>query len=108
LSLSDTFGANLRHRRKDAGLTQVMLAERVQMSIDMMSRLERGKASPSFETIEALAAVLEIPPEAFFHSSIEANLPGPRGRLLNQVNVQLSRMSDDDIAKAIKLLTALR
>ncbi|HSP23653.1 MAG TPA: helix-turn-helix transcriptional regulator [Saliniramus sp.] len=108
MSLSKTFGANLRHRRKDARLTQVVLAERVSLSIDMLSRLERGEASPSFKTIKTLAEALDIPPEAFFHSSLEANLPGPRGRLLNQVNVQLSRMSDDTIAQAIKLLTALR
>lgn len=107
MSLKETFGANLRHYRKAEGLTQTGLAEKVGLSLDMIGRLERGLTAPSFETIEKLAKVLNIPEAALFGPNLMALPTGERGRLLKRINVHLSRMNEDELAKAEKVLEAL-
>lgn len=66
MSLAATFGSNLRHHRKAKHLTQDQLAEKVELSSEMISKIERGIAAPSFTTVEKLSEVLEVPEVAFF------------------------------------------
>jgi transcriptional regulator with XRE-family HTH domain len=70
------------------GLTQDQLAERVGRTVEMVNRIERGVAAPSFETLEALSAALETAPRDFFGlGQYEARAGGDRGleRLLDRV-----------------------
>ena len=101
-------GANLRHHRGAAGLTQGRLAERVGLSSDMISRLQRGTAAPSFLTIELLARVLDILPEALFNRFDAMQLPGERGRLMDQLQSKTARLDNDDLAWLLKLIEAMR
>jgi transcriptional regulator with XRE-family HTH domain len=61
-----TVGARIRELRKRRGLTQEELASRCCLSVSHVSMLERGHRSPSYETLLALAQVLEVPPGALF------------------------------------------
>jgi len=108
LSLASRLGANLRHHRGAAGLTQGRLAERVGLSSDMISRLQRGTAAPSFLTIELLARVLDILPEALFNRFDAMQLPGERGRLMDQLQSKTARLDNDDLAWLLKLIEAMR
>lgn len=69
--LQSTFGANLRRFRTHLQLTQAQLAEQIGRSTDLISRIERGEASPSFDTIEQLSVALAIPPHALFGGPVE-------------------------------------
>ncbi|HEC90918.1 MAG TPA: helix-turn-helix domain-containing protein [Alphaproteobacteria bacterium] len=60
------FGRRLREYRLDKGMTQARLAEKGGLSLDMIGRLERGQAAPSFKTIGKLCEILAVPPEALF------------------------------------------
>lgn len=60
------FGKRLRKVRRSKDLTQEQLAELVGISVDFVSLIERGLSSPSFETIQKLSEVLEVPVEEFF------------------------------------------
>lgn len=102
-----TFGANLRHYRKAKGLTQTGLEEKVGLSLDMIGRLERGLTAPPFETIEKLANVRNIPEPALFGPNLMALPTGERGRLIKRINVRLSRMKEDELAQAERVLEAL-
>ena len=53
-------GKRLRDTRKAAGLSQELLAEKAGISVDFISMIERGKRSPSIETIEKLSKALHI------------------------------------------------
>lgn len=108
MSLASRFGDNLRHHRDAAKLTQGGLAERVGISADMVSRLERGTAAPSFLTIESIARVLNIPPEALFNRFEAMQLPGERGRLMDQLQSKTARLNNDDLARLLKLIEAMR
>lgn len=60
------FGKRLRQLRRERDLTQEYLAEAAEISVDMLSNIERGVNAPSFETLEKLAAVLKVQIHLFF------------------------------------------
>src|SRR3990170_7086872 len=54
-------GAQIRRRRHDRDLTLSRVAERTGLNIGYLSQLENDKASPSLETLAALAEALDVP-----------------------------------------------
>lgn len=59
-------GNLIRHHREMAGLTQAELAARIDRSVQLIGRMERGQAAPGFDTLEALARALAVPVREFF------------------------------------------
>jgi transcriptional regulator with XRE-family HTH domain len=107
VTLREIFGSNVRHYRKARGLTQQQVAEQVGMSLKMVGGIERGDAAPSFDTIEKIAAALEVPEAALFGTGILTVPPGERGRLLQRLNAQLSKLNNDALARASRLIKAM-
>ncbi|MBQ7886215.1 MAG: helix-turn-helix transcriptional regulator [Clostridia bacterium] len=56
-----TIGQNIRTARKEAGLTQEQMAEKLKMSQLHFGRLERGERPASLEQIAQIAQVLRVP-----------------------------------------------
>ena len=54
-------GSQIRRRRRDRGLTLARVAELTGLNIGYLSQVENDKASPSLETLAALAAALDVP-----------------------------------------------
>ena len=54
-------GARIRRRRVESGLTLARIAERTGLNIGYLSQVENDKASPSLETLAALAEALDVP-----------------------------------------------
>jgi transcriptional regulator with XRE-family HTH domain len=54
------FGKRLRQLRRQADFTQEQLAERIGVSVEFVSNMERGINAPSFETLERLAGSLKL------------------------------------------------
>ncbi len=65
--LRHKFGARLRELRRTAGLTQERLAERVGISVDFISLVERGVNAPSFDTLEKIAITLRVQVKELFN-----------------------------------------
>jgi transcriptional regulator with XRE-family HTH domain len=59
-TIKKKFGVNLFQLRSKAGLTQSILAERTNLSIDSISRIERGERAPSLESIEKISTALKV------------------------------------------------
>jgi len=55
-----TIGQNIRAARKEAGLTQEQIAEKLKMSQLHFGRLERGERPASLEQIAQIAQVLRV------------------------------------------------
>ena len=53
-----SLGENIKTRRKDKGLSQEELAERVLVSTPMICQIERGTRNPSLQLGKAIADVL--------------------------------------------------
>jgi transcriptional regulator with XRE-family HTH domain len=106
-ALMEIFGANVRHYRKARGMTQEQFAAATDLSLAMMGKIERGDTAPSFESVERIAAALDVPEGALFATGPTTEPTGERGRLLQRINIQLSKLNNDDLARAAKMLTAL-
>ena len=66
MDIGKQLGKRIKQIRKVARLTQEMLAEKTGLSVEYISRLERGMSQPSFKTFEALAKSLAVNPKDFF------------------------------------------
>lgn len=107
MSLAVIFGANLRHHRKGRHLTQAQLAERVALSTEMIGKMERGIAAPSLATIERLSDILDLPAMAFFGVGSVLTHDSERTRILGKIHLRLSRLNEDQLARADRMLGAL-
>jgi transcriptional regulator with XRE-family HTH domain len=54
-------GAQVRRRRRERGLTLSQVSEATGLNIGYLSQVENDKASPSLETLAALAEALDVP-----------------------------------------------
>ena len=60
--LRATLGANVRAERKRRGLTQEGLAEKLDITPRYFAAIERGERNLTLDSIEALAAQLDLDP----------------------------------------------
>ena len=54
-------GQRIRRRRRERSLTLAQVAEATGLNVGYLSQVENDKASPSLETLAALAAALDVP-----------------------------------------------
>ncbi|GBR76865.1 helix-turn-helix XRE-family transcriptional regulators [Candidatus Termititenax persephonae] len=66
MNLRQIFIINLRRIRKDAGLSQMKLAELCNTAVNYIGRIEVGLNFPSVEMIEKIAKALKIKPYQLF------------------------------------------
>lgn len=64
--LAKQLGGRIKMTRKAAELTQERLAEKTGLSVEYISRLERGVAQPSFKTLAIIAESLNVTIKDFF------------------------------------------
>jgi transcriptional regulator with XRE-family HTH domain len=107
VSLTKIFGANVRNYRKARGLSQEEFANAAELSVAMMGKIERGENPPSFDSVEKIAAVLDVPEVVLFSAGTMTVPTGERGRLLQRINIQLSKLNNNELSRAAKMLTAL-
>ena len=60
----ETFGENLRKCRKEAGLTQRQLADRIGTTPNLVSLYERNKLNPKIKTVKRFADALSVEMDA--------------------------------------------
>jgi transcriptional regulator with XRE-family HTH domain len=60
-TLRKKFGQHLRQIRLDRRMTQERFAEVLDISVDFLSLIERGRNAPSFETLDRIARRLRVP-----------------------------------------------
>jgi transcriptional regulator with XRE-family HTH domain len=100
---AELFGQLLRETRKDRKVSLGKLAEKVDIGVKHLGRIERGEKVPSFELIIALARELNTSPSTFFHFE-NANLD-PKF-LTQQVQVLLGKRDARVLRKAYRVLQA--
>jgi transcriptional regulator with XRE-family HTH domain len=66
LTLREKFGQRLKAIRLQRKLTQEEFSELVGISVDMLSVIERGRNSPSFDKLEQIAIRLDVSVEHLF------------------------------------------
>jgi transcriptional regulator with XRE-family HTH domain len=69
MSLAANVAANLKRTRIRRGLSQEALARKADLSVSMLSMLERGQRKATLDTLETLAAALEARPADFLRAA---------------------------------------
>lgn len=105
--LPGIIGRQVRRLRREFGWTQADLAEHINMSLDMVGRIERGQASPSITTIGHLAESLNCEPvHLLMTSDIEFFPSETRHQAYSDFLEQLTNAQDPDLDWIIDSLTA--
>lgn len=60
-TLKQKFGKRLRDIRERRRMSQERFAETLDISVDFLSLIERGRNAPSFETLDKIAKRLKMP-----------------------------------------------
>ena len=68
------FGCVLKKLRRERGLTQKQLGSRLNLSEATISKYESNTAAPSFETMRAIAAVLDVSLDLLYGNEPAATL----------------------------------
>lgn len=89
--LRRTFGRLVAAHRRRLGITQDELAQRAEISVDMVSKLETGAAGARFPVIERLAVALDVHPAELFTAEVVADrLRKPVLRQITETLVELN------------------
>lgn len=107
MKLKKLLGAKVSFYRKSIGMTQERMAEELDLSVDMVGKLERGVAAPSFKTLEKLCNVLNKDILELFGDSLHTELRTAKANTLRDINTLLIKMNEKELEQAKKLLNAL-
>jgi transcriptional regulator with XRE-family HTH domain len=105
--LKREIGLRLKAARKQADLTQEALAEKAQRTVETVSKIERGVAFPSMETLEALGRALQRPLRDFFPEGRDQRRSTRRLALELRAYDVISRLSDAELEIAVDQMSAL-
>ncbi|MEW2064893.1 helix-turn-helix domain-containing protein [Streptomyces sp. NPDC007002] len=84
--MSNELGTRMRHLRRRAGLTQEQLAERAEVSVSTIGRLENGRLPEHrLRTLQKVAEVLDVKPEEW--QRLTAAMDGPQPALADAAEV---------------------
>ncbi len=96
----EDIGERIRRLRRDLGLTQEEMAEKIGISPSFLGHIERGTRVASLETLVAICLVLHTNPEALLRTSLNTfsnALPTTlRGRQREHV-LEFLRLAQDTI-----------
>lgn len=94
------FAKTLKRVRERALLSQAELADRSAVSAEFISRMERGLAMPSLNTLMRLSEATNSTPSAFFESEAR------EAPTMAQIELRLGRVSPEVRRKVIRAMEA--
>ncbi len=98
-------GKRINELRRQAGLTQEELGEAAGINYKYLGSIERGLENPSFKHLFRLARALRVPVEEIFRFS---HLEPDRSRMLKEIGLSLSQMSDSELKLAFKFIKSFK
>jgi transcriptional regulator with XRE-family HTH domain len=105
VNLKHRFGQLVAAHRKRRKLTQARLAELAEISTDMIARIESGASGARFQTVEKIAAALQVDVAELFTADLPTSaLERPK---LAAISRRLARESDADLEWLAGMLDTL-
>ena len=97
----ENFAREMRTRRKEAGLSQEALAEKTDVSMALISEIERGIANPTIQTLEKIATYFNVTvPEILSNEENSESIAYTKLTLINKILV-MDRDQLENICKFI-------
>lgn len=81
--LKSIIGARVKAARRAAGLTQAVLAEHIDRTVEAVSNIERGKSLPPLDILDQIATLTNCP----LASLVE--MPAEDGRLSERAELEI-------------------
>jgi transcriptional regulator with XRE-family HTH domain len=108
MNLKQHIGLRVKSARREKGLTQEDLADRIGKAVATLSNIERGEALTGLETLSLIAQATGKP-IVFFFEGIEDTRSVSRKRLEaeDELRLQARALRDDDLALAVELVKTL-
>ena len=104
MNTKERIGLRIKSLRRGRGLTQDQVAERTGLSLNYLSRIERGLENPTLDTFLALADALKVEPLDLFTIDSEESDP----RRLRQILARLvADVRDDQLGQMIRIFRVL-
>jgi transcriptional regulator with XRE-family HTH domain len=97
-----TIGKQIRKRRRECGLTQEAVAERLDVNPSHISNIENGRANPSLTILVKLANVLECSVDFFISHEYTYKDSDTRAQEVNEK--LMSKLASFDLATKEKIL----
>lgn len=85
----ELLGTRIKELRKQRGISQDQLAERIDIDPKHVSRIEVGRSYPSLDTLDKIAMALNVELKDFFefiHGRNEEELRGEIGEMLKNIS----------------------
>ncbi len=92
-NLKKKFGQRVRKIRQKQNLSQEELAEKIDIAVNNMGKIERGESFVTAVTLEKLASVLDVKVEDFFKFDSFVSIEEMKSEL------DFEKMSDDEITQ---------
>lgn len=100
------FSESLKQARQAAGMSQLQLSEKSGISQQAISKLEKGKSSPSEYTMQQLARALRVPLADLIGENIKSPLPND-SELLSQAIRRVQVLSEPALVRLSDFLDGL-
>ena len=96
-------GSQVKVFRDTRGLSQIELAELIDVSKETVGKIERGSAAPSFRTLDKLCRELGISPRSLFPAA-KYERHKPASTALEKLVTEASKMSEKDLHWLLELI----
>jgi transcriptional regulator with XRE-family HTH domain len=98
-NIRESLAKNIKEKRQELGITQSELAERAGISTNFIAMIETKKKFPAPETLERIAAALQIETHRLF--SADPSLEAAFERLYQTVAHDIEQVVAEAVDKAI-------
>ena len=106
--LKTYIGGQVKTLRKQSGLTQAELGEKIGRTAEAISNVETGKSLPSLDTLIAMSEALGIPLTDFFPSgSVDLDRSANRLKAEAEAMAVLRGLTDSQLTVALAQIKAL-
>lgn len=103
-TIEKRLGAKITEIRRSQKLTQAELAEKINVSVETISRLERGFSVPSLKTIEKIAVSLNTSLTVFFDFEGQPPIGKKHERELSKLTVFLRTLQIEELSFAHEVI----
>ncbi len=103
-NIHEILGKRIQSLRKKAGLTQLELAEKANLSLKHLGEIERGRGNPTLESLHNLSVALDISLMKLFDLEVDLLTTKVTEELVIGI---VQSASPNDKTKILKILTAL-
>jgi transcriptional regulator with XRE-family HTH domain len=103
-AIEKRIGGKITEIRLERKLTQPELAEKINVSVETISRMERGVTFPSLKTVEKISKTLDVPLKTFFDFDEFQSKDKSFERELSKLIAFLRTLREEEITMIYKIL----